>query len=132
MDSGASVAIATREVWNAWGKPVLRKTRMKIQLVEGFIELPIGLLEKAAITSCGIEFVHTLAVVVFCKKPNYEIILGCSIMRQLKMIQDWGYNYIYLRHRNATTKIDLWDHSSKDMVNTPVMDMVSTIANEDK
>ena len=52
----------------------------------------IGLLENV-VTSCGIEFEHTFAVVDFGKKPNYEIILGCPFMHQLKMIQDWGYNF---------------------------------------
>ena len=30
LDSGASVAIETKEVWISWGKPTLRKTRMKL------------------------------------------------------------------------------------------------------
>ena len=30
LDSGAGVAIATKEVWDAWGNPALRKTRMKL------------------------------------------------------------------------------------------------------
>ena len=30
LDSGAGVAIATKQVWEAWGKPALRKTRMKL------------------------------------------------------------------------------------------------------
>ena len=30
LDSGAGVAIATKEVWESWGKPALRKTRMKL------------------------------------------------------------------------------------------------------
>ena len=47
------------------------------------------------------------------------------------MIWDWGYNYICLRHPNATTRIDLRDHSYKDVVNTLVRDMISTIAHED-
>ena len=47
------------------------------------------------------------------------------------MIQDWGYNYIYLHYLNATTRIDLRDHSHKDVVNMPVKDMVSTVAHED-
>ena len=47
------------------------------------------------------------------------------------MIQDWGYNYIYLRHPNATTRVDLRNHSYKDVVNTQMRDMVSTIAHED-
>ena len=29
LDSGARVAIATKSVWDAWGNPALRKTRMK-------------------------------------------------------------------------------------------------------
>ena len=130
LDSGAGVAIATKEVWDAWGNPALRKTRMKLQLADGYIESPIGLLEKVVVTSCRIEYKHTFAVVDFGKKPNYEIILGRPFMRQLKMIQDWGYNYIYLHHPNATTRIDLRDHSYKDVVNTLVRDMVSTIAHE--
>ena len=52
-------------------------------------------------------------------------------MRQLKMIQDWGYNYICLHHPNATTRIDLRDHSYKDVVNTLVRYMVSTVAHEE-
>ena len=89
------------------------------------MESPIGVLEKIIVTSCGIEYEHT--IVDFGKKPNYEIILGCPFMRQLKMIQDWGYNYIYLCQPSVTTRIDLRDHSYKDVLNTPVKDMVSTI-----
>ena len=95
LDNGAGVAITTKQVWESWGKPALRKIKMKLQLVDGFMELPIGLLEKIIVTSCGIEYEHTFAVVDFGKKPNYEIILGCPFMRQLKMIQDWDYNYVY-------------------------------------
>ena len=85
LDSGAGVAIATKEVWESWGKPALRKTRMKFQLADGFIESPIGLLEKVVVSSCWIEYKHTFAVVDFGKKPNYVIILGRPFMRQLKM-----------------------------------------------
>ena len=94
LDSGAGGAIATKEVWESWGIPALRKTRMKLQLADGFIESPIGLLEKVVVTSCGIEYEHTFAVVDFGKKPNYEIILDRPFMRQLKIIQNWGYNYM--------------------------------------
>ena len=76
------------------------------------------MLKKVVVTSCGIEYEHTFVVVIFEEKPNYEIILGRPFMRQLKMIQDWDYNYIYLRHPNATARIDLCNHSYKDMVNT--------------
>ena len=37
LDSGANVATATKKVWEAWGKLTLRKTRLKLQLVDGFI-----------------------------------------------------------------------------------------------
>lgn len=96
LDSGAGVAIATKRIWESWGGPAMRKTRMKLQLADGYIEKPIGLLEKVVVTSCGVEYEHTFAVVDFRKNPNYDIILGRPFMRKLKMIQDWGFNYIYL------------------------------------
>ncbi|MCO5554904.1 hypothetical protein L7F22_008442 [Adiantum nelumboides] len=104
---------------------------MKLQLADGYIETPLGLLEQIVVTFCGIKFEHTFAVVDFGEKPNYKIILGCPFMRKLKMIQDWGYNYLYLRHPNVLTRVDLKHHSYKDVVNTPVRDLVSTVANED-
>lgn len=103
LDSGEGVAIATKSIWEAWGRPALGKTRMKLQLADGHIERPIGLLERVVVTSCGVEYEHTFAVVDFGKNPNYEVILGRPFMRQLKMIQDWGFNYIYLRQDSATT-----------------------------
>ena len=96
VDSGAGVAIETKQIWDSWGQPSLRKTRMKLQLANGYVERPMGLLEKVVVSSCNIEYEHTLAVVDLGTKPNYEIVLGRPFMRQLKMIQDWGYNYIYL------------------------------------
>lgn len=44
-------------------------------------------------------------------------------MRQLKMIQDWGFNYIYLCQ--AITRINLADHSYKDVARTPIEDFKS-------
>ena len=125
LDSGAGVAIATKNMWEAWGKPALRKTRMKLQLADGYIERPLGLLEKVVVTSCGVEYEHTFAVVDFGKDPNYNIILGRPFMRQLKMIQDWGFNYIYLRQQEAITRVNLKDHSYRDVAWTPVEDFES-------
>ena len=88
LDSGARVAIATKGIRESWGRLALRKTRMKLQLADGHIERPLGLLKGVVVTSCGVEYEHTFAVVDFGKIPNYEIILGCPFMRQLKMVQD--------------------------------------------
>ena len=96
LDSGAGVAIATKQIWDSWGQPALRKTRMKLQLADGYVERPMGLLEKVVVSLCNIKYEQTFAVVDFGTKPNYEIILGRPFMRQLKMMQDWGYNYLYL------------------------------------
>ena len=59
---------------------------MKLQLANGYIESPIGLLENVVVTSCGIEYEHTFLMVELGKKPNYGIILGLPLMRKLKMI----------------------------------------------
>src|SRR5271170_600170 len=36
------------------------------------------------------------------------------------MIQDWGFNYIYLRKQEAITRINLANHSYRDVARTPV------------
>ena len=130
LDSGAGVAIATKRIWENWGKPALRKTRMKLQLADGYEERPIGLLEKVTVTSCGVEYEQTFAVVDFGLNPNYDIILGRPFMRQLKMIQDWGFNYIYLRQEDAITRINLADHSYRDVARTPIEDFESATATD--
>ena len=67
---------------------------MNLQLADGSLGNPIGLLENITVTSCGIEYEHTFAIVDFGR--NYEVILGWPFMRQFRMVQDWGYNYLYL------------------------------------
>ncbi len=88
---------------------------MKLQLADGHIEQPLGMIDRLEITSCGIEYEHTFSVVDFGKNPNYHIILGRPFMRQMKMIQDWGYDYLYLHQPTATTRVNLKDHSYKDV-----------------
>ncbi|MCO5583996.1 hypothetical protein L7F22_037914 [Adiantum nelumboides] len=130
LDSGAGVAIATKQTWEKWGKPALRKTRMKLQLADGYVEKPLCILEQIIVTSCGIDYEHTFAVVDFEKTNNFDIILERPFMRQLKMIQDWGYDQIYLRHKELVTKINMKNHSYKDVARTRVQEFDSTIINE--
>jgi hypothetical protein len=101
---------------------------MKLQLADGYEERPVGLLEKVIVTSCGVEYEQTFAVVDFGLNPNYDIILGRPFMRQLKMIQDWGFNYIYLGQEDAITRINLADHSYRDVARTPIEDFESATA----
>ena len=100
---------------------------MKLQLANSFMKRLLGLLEKVVVASSGIEYEHTFMVVDFGKKPNYEIILGRPFMCQMKMIQDWRCDFIYLCQPSATTCISLKDHSYKDVNYTPIRDMVSMI-----
>ena len=51
LDSGVGVALITVQVQEAWGKPALRRTQMKLQLAEGFMERLLGLLENVVVTS---------------------------------------------------------------------------------
>ncbi|MCO5579057.1 hypothetical protein L7F22_032909 [Adiantum nelumboides] len=107
LDSGAGVAIATKQIWEKWERPALRKNRMKLQLADGYVEKPLGILEQIIVTSCGIDYERIFDVVDFGKTNNFDIILGQPFMRQLKMIQDWGYDQIYLRHKELT-KAHVW------------------------
>ena len=94
-------------------------------MADGYLERPSRLLEKV-ISLCRIEYEHTFAIVDFGKRTNFEIILGRPFMRQLKMIQDWGYNHLYLRQMNVVTRINLKDHSYRDVTKTPVEEFDST------
>lgn len=58
LDSGAGVAIATKQIWDSWGQLALSKTRMQLQLVDEYVERPLGLLEKVVVSSCNIEYEH--------------------------------------------------------------------------
>ena len=88
LDSGVCITIATKSTWEQWGKPTLRQSQMRLQLADGHIQRPIGLLKRALVTTYGIEYEHTFVVVDFGQNPNYDVILGRLFMRQLKMIQD--------------------------------------------
>ena len=88
-------------------KPALRRTRMNLQLADKSLESLVGLLEDIIVKSCSIEYLHTFAIVNFGKGTNYEVIFGQPFMRQFQMIQDWGYNYLYLRHDGVITRINL-------------------------
>ena len=120
LDSGAGISITTKTIWEKWGKPTVRRTRMTLQLADGSLENPIGLLENVTVKSSGIEYEHTFAIVDFGKNTNYEVILGRPFMKQFKMVQDWGYNYLYLRHETAITRVNLKNHSHRDVTHMPM------------
>lgn len=61
---------------------------MNLQLADGRLKSRVGLLEDVIVVSCGIEYLHTFAIVDFGKGTNYEVILGQPFMRQFQMIQD--------------------------------------------
>ena len=91
----------------------------------------MGLLERFLLKSCGINYLHTFVVVDIGIDPNYQVILGRPFMRQMKMIQDWGFNYLYLRQEQAITRINLKDHSYRDVTHSPVEEFDSLTTLED-
>ena len=120
LDSGAGISVATKSLLEKWGKPTVQSTRMNLQLADGTLKNPIGILENVSLTSYGIEYTHTFAVVNFGREANYELILGQTFMRQFSMVQDWGYDYIYLRHECAITRVNLKNHTYRDVTHMPM------------
>ena len=59
---------------------------MGLQLADGELKYPIGLLEDTSISICDIEITHTFVVVDFGPKMNYKIILGLPFMRQMLVV----------------------------------------------
>ena len=127
LDSGAGMSVATKSIWEKWGKRAVRSTRMNLQLADGRLKNPIGILENVALPTCGIEYTYSFAGVDFRKEANYELILGRPFMREFSMVQDWGYDFVYLHQPSTTTCNIIKDHSYKDVNYTPTRDMVSMI-----
>ena len=46
-------------------------------------------------------------------------------MRQLMVIQYWAFNYLYLRHDEVITRVNLKDHSYQDVTKTLVEEFES-------
>ena len=42
------------------------------------------------------------------------------------MIQDWGFNYIYLWQDSSITRVNMRDHSFKSVARAPIEDFEST------
>ena len=103
---------------------------MNLQLADGSLENPMGLLEQVIVNSCGLEYEHTFAIVDCGRNTNYKVILGRSFMRQFQMIQDWGYNYLYLRHESAVTRVNLRNHRYRDVTKSPVEEFNSGSSDE--
>ena len=47
-------------------------------------------------------------------------------MRQMLVVQDWGYNRLYLRHKNAIVRVNLDDHTYRDVAKSPIEDVDTT------
>ena len=90
LDTGAGVSIVTKATWEKWGKEPLQTTQMGLQLADGKIKYPLGLIKNVQVKVCAINFEHSFAVVDFDQETNYEVILGRPFMRQLMVVQDWG------------------------------------------
>ena len=123
LDTRVGVSIITKETWKLWGKRALTSTTMGLQLADGEVKYPIGLLEDTSISICNMEITHNFAIVDFDLETNYEIILRRPFMRQTLVVQDWGYNCLYLRHHNAILQVNLDDHSYRDVTKSPIEDM---------
>ena len=65
LNSGVGMSVATKSIWEKWGKPTMRSTQMNLQLANGRLKNPIRILENLALTTCGIEYTHSFAVVDF-------------------------------------------------------------------
>ena len=79
---------------------------MKLQPTERNLEKTLGILENIVVFSFDIEYVHNFAIVDFRSKLKYDVILGLPFMCQLKVIQDWYNNYVYLRNKTSTKQIN--------------------------
>ena len=55
---------------------ITKDSDMQLQLADGTLVKPLGMLKRVTVTNCGISFMHTFAIVDFSRDPNYEVIIG--------------------------------------------------------
>ena len=48
------------------------------------------------------------------------------------VIQDWGYNYLYLRHDGVTTRVNFTTHEYRDVAKLPVADFETATTSRDE
>ena len=41
------------------------------------------------------------------------------------VLEDWGYEYLYLRHQNASTRVSPKDHTYRDVTQKPLEEFES-------
>ena len=119
LDTRGGINIIAKAIWEQWGIQALRNTQMALKLAYGNIEHPLGFLEHVIVIACVIEYEHTFVIVDFDQDPSYEVIIGRPFMHQLMVMQDKVFNYLYLRHIEVITKVNLKDHSYQDVTKTP-------------
>ena len=85
LDSGVGKSIATKPMWERWGKSTLHKTQMNLQLAHDSLNNPIGIVEDITMESCGIEYEHIFAIIDFKMNTNYEAILGQANSKYYKI-----------------------------------------------
>ena len=107
------------------GEADLKSIAIALQFADGSVKKPIGLLENFKVQTCGIKYRHTFAVMNFSHKPEHEVILGRPFMRQFQMIEDWGFNYLYLRHNTDITRVYWKNHSHIKVRHMPTDDLYS-------
>ena len=78
---------------------------MNLQLVDGSLNNPIGVVEDIIMESCGIEYENTCSIVDFGMNTTYKVILGLTFMHQFKMFQDSGFDYLYLRQETFWVRL---------------------------
>ena len=52
---------------------------MSLQLADGNLNTPLGLIEDNTVESCGIQYSHTFAIADFGESTNYKVILGVGL-----------------------------------------------------
>ena len=92
---------------------------MSLQLADGSLNNPIGIVEDITMESCGIEYEHTFSIVDFGVNTNYEVILYQPFMCQFKRLEDGGFYYLYIGQETSITRFNLKNHSYRNVMPLP-------------
>ena len=56
LDGGAGVSIMTKQCWEKWGSPHMKKTSLVVKLADGTTTRPVGVVKDLRVKTLGITY----------------------------------------------------------------------------
>lgn len=99
VDGGSGVNILSDTMYREMGSPKLEPAPFQVKMADQRRLQPLGILKKQTMVVSGLPYYVNLVVLKMQRgEAAYPMLLGRPWFRTAKLKQDWGKNYIKIRH----------------------------------